>query len=253
MSALVRRWAAWAPGLEDQAAWVAWCRAPALLALDGAPDVAFLPPLFRRRCGRLSRMMLRVAFDCCPPDELSRVPTVFASRYGDMTATVGLLEALARQEPLKANRFSHSVHNTQAGLFSIAAGNRRASCAMAAGHDTFPCAFLEAQSVLARGTDPAVLLVVGDEPLPPVFAPFADDRPAAYAVALLLTSALGDADDVALRLDAGKGPGEPPWPRAIEFLRWLLSAESRLTLGSGRRRWTWRRGQRAAEPIATSC
>jgi hypothetical protein len=253
VSTLVRRWAAWAPGLEDAAAWVAWCRAPAPLAADGAPVVAFLPPLFRRRCGRLSRMMLRVAFDCCPPDELARVTTVFASRYGDMTATVGLLEALARQEPLKASRFSHSVHNTQAGLFSIAAGNRQASCAMAAGHETFPCAFLEAQSVLTRGTGTGVLLVVGDEPLPPVLAPFADDPPAAYAVALLLASAPGDAAGVALQLGAGGEPGAPPWPPAIEFLRWLLSAESGLTLGSGRRRWTWRRGQRAAEAAATSC
>jgi hypothetical protein len=241
----VARWAAWAPGLEDRAAWEEWSRHPRSLYADGAPDVAFLPPLLRRRCGRLSRMMLKVAFGCGSPDELARVSTVFASRHGDTAATVALLECLARGEAVSANRFSHSVHNTQAGLFSIAASNREPASALAAGRNTFGCAFLEATGVLRRAGAGRVLLVIGDEPLPPVLARFADEPQAAYAVALLLET---DVQPDAIVLEVGRedgrgGRGEPgiSWPNAAEFLRWSLSAEPVLTLAHAASRWTWRR------------
>ncbi len=247
MRVRVAQWAAWTPGVEDRTAWKAWCRAPHPLGRDGSPDVAFLPPLLRRRCGRLSRMMLKAAFACGTSDALAAVPTVFASRYGDTAATVALLECLAREEPVSANHFSHSVHNTQAGLFSIATGNRQAASALAAGRDTFGCAFLEALGGLRRAGGGPVLFVIGDEPLPPVFAPFVDAPQAAYSVALLLelhegpaaiTLSLGD-DPAA----AGELSGTPAWPQPVEFLRWLLSDEPTLTLASPRRRWTWRRGE----------
>jgi hypothetical protein len=191
-------------------------------------------------------MMLRVAFDCGSPESVSRVPTVFASRYGDVTATIELLDSLARQKPLTANRFSHSVHNTQAALFSIIAANRRASTAMAGGRDTFPCAFLEALSVLSRGSEESVLLVIGDEPLPAMFRRFTDDPMAAYAAAFLLTGANNEPSAISLDLAVGKPDVDSSWPQAIEFLRWFLSGKPALTLGSSQHYWRWRRAQRSA-------
>jgi hypothetical protein len=196
-------------------------------------------------------MMLRVAFDCLPLDDVPRVPTVFASRYGDLTVTVELLESLAKGEPLAANRFSHSVHNTQAGLFSIVAANRRKSTAVAAGGETFPCAFLEALGMLGHGNGEKVLLVVGDEPLPPVFRRFTDDPVAAYAAGFLLARAEHGPDAISLELGAGEPGAKHSWPQALEFLRWFLSEKSSLTLGSDERGWTWRRDQRA-EAVASS-
>lgn len=240
----IARWAAWAPGLEDRAAWEDWCRHPRALGADGAPDVAFLPPLLRRRCGRLSRMMLTAALACGSPEELAAVPTVFASRHGDIATTVALLQCLARDEPVSANRFSHSVHNTQAGLFSIAAGNRQPASALAAGRDTFACAFLEALNLLRQATGGRVLLVIGDEPMPAVFAPFADEPQAAYATAFLLEASAGRE---AIILDAEGQPGiaatatATEWPAAAEFLRWLLSTEPMLALHPAPDRWNWRR------------
>ena len=55
----VEGWAAWSPGIETQDAWRAWSRAPAALAVEGQPEVAFLPPPVRRRSTRLTKMMLR--------------------------------------------------------------------------------------------------------------------------------------------------------------------------------------------------
>jgi hypothetical protein len=196
-------------------------------------------------------MMLRVAFDCCPREDVSRVSTVFASRYGDLTATVGLLESLAWQQPLSANRFSHSVHNTQAGLFSIVAANRQTSTAMAAGRNTFPCAFLEVLAGLGRGNGESALLVIGDEPLPSVFREFTDDPVAAYAAAFLLARADHEPNAISLDLGVGTPDTEPSWPQAIEFLRWFLSEKPSITLGSAQHRWTWTRAQRA-DAVASS-
>jgi hypothetical protein len=197
-------------------------------------------------------MMLKVALACGGAEELAAVPTVFASRHGDAVATVRLLEGLARQDPVSASRFSHSVHNTQAGLFSIATHNRQPASALAAGRDTFACAFLEALGVLRRLDSGRVLLVTGDEPLPRVLASFCEEADVAYAVGLLLESYAGP-DAITLdvlgrgRAACGKAPAPPAWPQAVEFLRFALSAEASLAVPSGPREWWWTRG--AATPL----
>jgi hypothetical protein len=184
-------------------------------------------------------MMLKAAFDCAPAEILAGLPSVFASRYGDTAATVALLEHLARREGVSATGFSHSVHNAPAGLFAIATRNHQPASALAGTANTFGCAFVEALGCIHRTGGP-VLLVVGDAPLPAPFDRFADEPQAAYAVALLLDAATGDA---AVSVDLGEGQAEPrPWPHAVEFLRWLLSAEHTLRLATRRQCWIWRRG-----------
>ena len=184
-------------------------------------------------------MMLHVAFDAAGPDAVSELPTVFASRYGEMTTTVSLLEHLARREPLTAGAFSHSVHNTQAGLFSIAAKNPRMSAAVAAGSATFPCAFIEATTTVERHADGHALLVIGDEPLPPALATFSEESDAAYALALVVARD-GDGPRVELQsCEPSAATASPRWPHAIEFLRWMLSDEPALTVRTGERGWRW--------------
>jgi len=237
----LQRWSAWAPGRASAEAWRGWCAEPAPLEGEGEPAARFLPPLLRRRCGPLARIMLQAAFDCCAAGELARVRTVFASRHGNINQSIELLEHLAAREPLSPARFSHSVHNAQAGLFSIAAANRQASSSVAAMEDTFGCGFLEALCHLEREPDRGVLLVMGEVPLAPTFAALLDERPASYALALLLARG-GEGTPLAFDLEAAEPNGAPaPWPDALEFLRWLHAREPRLRLGSGARRFAFQR------------
>lgn len=239
--AVVRSWAAWSPGLEDRGAWRKWCDDPKELQCEGCPDAQFLPAMLRRRCSALARIMLTAAFDCCGEDERRRVATVFASRHGNINESIELLERLARHQPLSPTRFSHSVHNAQAGLFSIAADNREASSSIAAQEDTFGSGWLEALTLLARAPGRPVLLVVGDVPLAATFAALVDEPEASYALALLLDRGeTGDGVHVALE-NGASGTRRPRWPDALEFLRWLLSDQPRLALSCGRRRWVWER------------
>lgn len=185
--------------------------------------------------------MLHVAYACCADGDVSSVSTVFASRHGEATSTVPLLEALAREQPLGAASFSHSVHNTQAGLFSIAAKNHQISSALAAGADTFPCAFLEALAILRRDPDRRILLVVADEPLHSVFSTADGEPRIAHGVAFIVGR---DGEGIRTRCTLGRRAAlaqRAPWPQVVEFLRWLLSDEPSLTLGTGALTWTWAR------------
>ncbi len=237
----VAGWAAWAPGLEDPDAWTRWAGHPEPLGAEGLPDARFLPAMLRRRCTPLSKIVLRAAMDACPEGSADAVRTVFSSRHGSINESVGLLENVARGEKVSPAKFSHTVHNAQAGLFSIAAGNRCASSSLSAREDSFGAGLLEAMTHLEREPDAPVLFVTGDVPLDPVFAAMIDEPACAYAVALRLTTSADD-PGFETRLEAASGSEEGPgWPAAAEFLRhWILGTDD-FALTTPRLRWSFRR------------
>ena len=180
--------AAWAPGLSDIAAWQSWS-GDALHPDDGsAPEVRFVDALLRRRLGRLSRMALHVANEAAAG--LASLTTVFASRHGELARTVGILHALAADEAPSPAAFSLSVHNSAAGIFSIARANQAPSTALAAGEETLLWALQDAAVRLDADPDSPILLVYADEPLPREYQSFSPSEPA-HAVAFLLRSGEG--------------------------------------------------------------
>lgn len=237
----VRKWAAWAPGIETEEEWRRFALEPRELGAEGAPTLCFMPSLMRRRCDQLSRMMMQVAEAACDAELRSEVSCIFASRHGSFSTTVSLLETLADEEPVSPMRFSHSVHNTQAGIFSIWARNRKPSMSVAAGADTFAHGFLEAVCALNRIEGSPVLFVAGDEPVPEPFAPIADYGHSAFAMALLIAGPEPGAT-LDFRLEASReSDEESERPHELAFLRWWLSGEKTLRIASGGRVWVWTR------------
>ena len=149
----------------------------------------------------------------------------------------------ARACPLSPAKFSHTVHNAQAGLFSIATGNRRASSSLAAQQDTFGHGWLEALAHLEREPERPLLLVIGDVPLAPTFAPLVKEPVCSYAVAWLLAHGRrGRAGLVRARRPRRAPRSGLAWPDAAELLRWWLSGEPALEIAGTRLRFAWRRG-----------
>lgn len=244
LSATLRRWAAWAPGRASREEWTEWARNPRTVGAETSPDGRFLPAMLRRRCTPLTKTMLTAAFACCEETERSNVRTVFASRHGSINESIGLLEAIVRRETVSPAKFSHTVHNAQAGLFSIACGNREASSSLSAQEDTFACGYLEALTHLWREPQRPVLFVMGDVPLAETFAHLVDEPAACYAVALLLARD-GDGTTLSFRCEGSEAPNKSTdWPDGLEFLRWLLSSEALLRLGQRGRDWLWRKDAR---------
>ena len=122
MGFTIQRWAAWAPGLVEPAAWEAWLTKPHALPAEGTPALTEMPAMMRRRVDRLGRIALQASYQAHvdAPD----APVLFASRYGDLGRSVELLTQLARSEPLSPTSFSLSVHNAIGALYSIRAGTR---------------------------------------------------------------------------------------------------------------------------------
>lgn len=237
-TATVRAWSAWAPGLESQDAWREWVASPSPFPPTGHPDAKFLPAMLRRRCSPLTRIVLTAAWGCVDEGMLGNVRTVFASRHGSVNESIDMLAKIVSGERLSPAKFSHTVHNAQAGLYCIAAGNREASSSLAARDDTFGCGWLEALTHLEREPDRPVLYVMGDVELAPAFAELVDEPPSSYAIAFLLSRDAGTSGP-ALRLDVrGSEPApKTAWPHAGEFLRFLVGDAPELSLG----RFHWSR------------
>jgi hypothetical protein len=178
--------------VTDASAWQRWLPTGDCPDPDAQPDVSYLPSLLRRRLDLSGRMALSTAWPCA--EGLSSVPCVFASRHGVLDRTLELLTALARDEALSPTSFSLSVHNSNAGLFSIARGDRAPATAIAAGRDSLGMSLLEGANLIAEGAD-KVLVCYADYKAPAQYLPYvqedASHRP--FAVSLLLTQATDDA------------------------------------------------------------
>jgi hypothetical protein len=172
--------AAWAPTVETKEAWQEWANANYVISGDKAAAVQAMPPMLRRRAGFLGKMALEVAYQCL--GQRIDVPTVFSSRHGEASRSVDLLLDLANGVPLSPTSFGLSVHNATGGLFSIARSDHANNIAPAGGKSTIENAVIEACGLLAE-SEPAVLLVAYDCPLPTPYSAFqdCDEQPFAWA------------------------------------------------------------------------
>lgn len=211
----IARWKAWAPGVEDASGWQSWLNSSDSSMPDSQPDVNFLPAMLRRRLDRHGRMALHTAWNCA--DGLDSVQFVFASRHGDLDRTLELLTALGNKDMLSPTSFSLSVHNSTAGLFSIARGDRAAATAMAAGVDTLGLCLLEGANMIAEGAE-QVLVCYTDDVLPQPYRAYMAGVKARhpFSISLLLTRAAAPLHCRLVRQTGGAT--EAPETALIRFL-----------------------------------
>ncbi len=232
----VQRWSAWAPGLSDPAQWHSWLLQPHALSSDEIPALTQMPAMMRRRVEGLGRMALHCAYTTL--GDMSDLPIVFASRFGDLARSVDLLRQLACHEPVSPAGFSLSVHNAFAALFSIARADPHNYTAIAAGEETVEAAFCEATGLLADGAA-QVMVVYYDQPLPPVFASFGDAREIPRGWACRLTAA---ARGVSLSCEpAAEAVPASGLPADLRALKFLLSDQACHLHAAGARTWRWQR------------
>jgi hypothetical protein len=217
----VAGWAAWSPEHPDRAAWLAWA------SLSGTPEPELSPPLLlRRRVTKIGQQALRLAWSL-PASESA--PIVFASRDGEFSRTVSVLDTLDKPELVSPADFSLSVHHSLAGLLSIARGNRAGHGAVAAGRDSLWCGLIEAACGLTETDSATVLFVYHGEPLPAPFDIFATANDETIALALALTRS---SKSIGLRLSATRRDGGDPDPRPGEaLLATLLRGEPVMVIG----------------------
>lgn len=149
-------------------------------------DRQAIPASLRRRASQATQLAFTAAVRACAQAgrEPARLPAVFACVGGEIQVTDALCIELGKEDGMVSpTAFHNSVHNTAAAYWSIVQQCPEASCALAAGHDTFAMALVETWSLLdTAGGD--ILLVAYDEVWPEYLAPPLGFPPLACALVL---------------------------------------------------------------------
>jgi hypothetical protein len=228
-------WHCWASGLNDGQSWQPWVDGTEHPIAGDPPLLDHVKPIQRRRLNPVARGAFHCAQQCLKGKK--PIATIFCSAHGEGPRAAGLLESIAREEPLSPNAFSLSVHNAVAGLFGIFTAESAPSLSIAAGIEGAGAAFLEAWCRLREQRSGTVLVVLYDDPMPELFR--VDDAPPVPLAAGFLLSV--DADKAQYRLERRVVPGQPAahWHQIRNLVNFLQRGERYVTLQSERAQWTW--------------
>jgi hypothetical protein len=198
-----------------------------------------MPVLLRRRITPIGQAVLRAAWSL---PGLERARFVFASRHGEFSRTLTMLEAMADDDDPAPADFSLSVHNALPGLLSISTRDRAGHTALAAGVDSFGFGLMEAGVCLLERPDEPVMLAYYDEALP---AGYPDTVPsgadATLALALMLVPSRQAARHIVMAAIPAANPA-PDESAAVVFLRFLRTEAAEASVNGERMNWRWRHG-----------
>ncbi|MDN6298187.1 MAG: beta-ketoacyl synthase chain length factor [Halomonas sp.] len=211
--------------------WCAWCASETQCASPqqsiSSPVGSSLPGLLRRRLDAAGRATCDILHALAPIDGC---PLIHASRHGDVTHTLSMLESLAQGQPLSPARFSMSVHNAVLGVYSIAHQHRQPLQALGACGHEFDALLTEAEGYLDAG-HASVVIVFSEGELPATYHGHTPHPGQACAVGLRLTRQANE--HPRLTASPTATPGEPT---PLEVIQWLagntpwLDGLQRLTL-----------------------
>ncbi len=194
------------------------------------------PLLLKRRISSLGKTALLGAWNI-PEAEKARY--ILSSRHGEFSRTLTILESYLETKIVSPADFSLSVHHALIGLLSIVRKNHKGHTALAAGHESFCLAMIEAYALLKEAPDEPVLLVHCDEPLMGSFEEFNDASEQPVALILLLTSA--DGERLSLERVIGLASSALSC-HALDFLNFLDQPEEKTMRSIGKTAiWNWSR------------
>ncbi len=151
------------------------------------PAVDFVTSRNKRGCSILTLAAAEVAHQAALDAGVpaSEPALIFGSCHGEMEIAVAQMEMFQDGSGLLSpQRFKNSVHNTGAGMFSIAMDNRGYATAIAGGHDTVALCLLEAMLLLRHDRYETAIVALADELLPEPLRSFSPH--AALGVAIVL-------------------------------------------------------------------
>jgi len=134
---------------------------------DADMQTSLLPARLRRRTSTATKLAFAAAERACAEANIAanNLPVLFVSTLGEANITHQLCHDIAQQNfPISPTKFHNSVHNTASGYWSIATGNQHPAMAMAAYHDGFALALLEAWAQLHTVTEQILLVCYEEQP-----------------------------------------------------------------------------------------
>ena len=277
MSFNIEKWAAHAPGLNTKEEWQCWATDINSSfndenssnndesCSDNAEDnqsksvteFKAIPAMMRRRMSVQSKLAVQTALSLLqsPPSMNDDTPSsgsgdidylIFASRHGELHRTVGLIQSILEGEDASPMAFSQSVHNTAAGLTTIAAKAPIPLTSIASGQDTFHNALIEAAIYLHEQPNHKVLVIDFDQPLPAIYAEFEDQKFSDYALGFILSS--GDQYHLSRSVSHSISHSNPDSktqsapeekPQGVQVLQKILSNNDAWSISGHNQAWHW--------------
>jgi hypothetical protein len=139
-----------------------------------APDVSFLPAMFRRRLSFHARLVFEALNKLSDPSWPCHLPIVFSSRHGELELSLNLIADEQSKSPLSPTSFSLSVHNSLTGLVGLHYKNTAPTNAIAAGKESLHMGLLEASALLLE--HPLILHIHLETKLPEIYLKFSDSE-----------------------------------------------------------------------------
>lgn len=201
---------------------------------DTAPTFDLIPANLRRRMSLASKMAVQVALSLASDNKVDYA--IFVSRHGELQRTYQLINEVLSGAEASPIAFSQSVHNTAAGLFTIAAQNPLPITSLAAGKDSFCQGIMEASARLQMMPGVSVLLICFDEIIPDIYSAYADEDVFSYAVGLVFQK--GDHWRIASKASAAPDDTDR-LPQALAFLKHYAHQERCFILRGSRYDWIW--------------
>lgn len=195
---------------------------------ESLPKPDFISAMQARRLSKVDKLALYSLTQLNV--NLHNVATVFASQHGQLQRTCKIMQQMAIEKQVSPTQFSTSVHNTAAGLFSIAAHNTEFSTSIAAGGQTFSAALIESLGVY-RDSGKNVALVLSDFPPEEPLTSFNELNFPAFSLGL----SIGDEPEfnLIMRVDSGT-PLVALYQQAKTFNDLLIGQESEANIGGWR-------------------
>lgn len=227
----VEAWSAIAPSLMNKDDWNDWLAKPDDIASSlGKIPLKQVPPLLRRRFNELGKCAMAAVFHIIEEDE--KIASIFASRHGDTTLTLSLLENMGKDEPMSPTDFSLAVHNAVGGLYSIARKDTSAVTAIAAMDGLILNTLFEAIGQLSDAE--RVLCVIYDTPLPELYQPYSSAESFPFALAMVLGGSKGST----YALDKNNTDSECTMPEIISFIGLLADTAPKINIKSNGVAWS---------------
>ncbi|WP_261885394.1 beta-ketoacyl synthase chain length factor [Vibrio pomeroyi] len=244
MSFNIEKWSANSAGLNSDAEWQAWST-HLDWPQDGSTEFKAIPPMMRRRMSLQSKLAVQTALTLLKNTSIDYL--VFASRHGELHRTATLIQSILEGDDASPMAFSQSVHNTAAGLTTIAAKAPIPLTSIAAGQDTFHNALIEAYLYLHQYPSHRVLIIDFDQPLPELYQEFETQSYADYALGLVLTSgndysvsrAASTSRNVSLSKAVTSENSVAELPQGLQALQNILQSSQSWTVAGKRQDWTW--------------
>ncbi|MCF7353757.1 beta-ketoacyl synthase chain length factor [Vibrio sp. CK2-1] len=236
----IEHWHALSPGLTTPEEWQHYTDH----AFDNEKpslEVNLIPAMMRRRMSPLSKVALQTAIHLQQSTTSEFDYLIFSSRHGELPRTVELLQQVLQGEEASPMAFSQSVHNTSAGLFTIATKSPIPATSLAGCESSLHHALIEASAYLAENPQHKILLIDFDAPLPKPYDQFdATPTPPLYALGLVLGS--GSQTQINWQTKKPSSFESKNRSQTIDIIQQLAHQSRHWTIEDSRNQWQWQRG-----------